>query len=134
MSAIRCVSVRVNRHTSPPAPILTITLFGTFCPAAKFRFDANGRGSPHGHTVTNPAPPGSVTVTFSTAAAASTGTPARPATDNSVVEPAGRTPNPAPAPSTVTLPGRLSNNRAGLIGVYDAPAGKKPLRSAIRCV
>ena len=119
---MRCVPVSVNRHTFPPAPIFTITLFGTFAPAVKFRFDANGRGSPHGHTVTNPDPSGSVTVTFNTAAAASAGTPARPVTCNSVVDDAGRTPIPAPTPSTVTLPGRLSNNRAGLTGTYPTAA------------
>ena len=42
--------------------------FGTVWPATKFRFDANGKLAPAGHTVTNPGAPGSVTVTFNTTA------------------------------------------------------------------
>jgi len=34
--------------TFPPAPSLVIVRFETVSPAAKFRFDATGRGSPVG--------------------------------------------------------------------------------------
>src|SRR4051794_28477534 len=98
MSTIKCVACDVNRHTFPSVPILEITKFATVAPATKFTFDAVGCGDPHGNTVTYPAAPGSVTVTFNTAADASNGVPARPATVNSNTVPAACTPPPANRP------------------------------------
>jgi hypothetical protein len=63
-------------------------MFAVGGPAEKFRFDAVGLDSPHGYTVTNPRPADRAAVTFNTAASASAGTPARPPTCNSYVEPA----------------------------------------------
>src|SRR5438105_2931925 len=58
-------------HTCPPEPNMTTTTFTTDCPATSVRFDASGRGAPHGNTVTYPDPTGFVTVTFTATAAAS---------------------------------------------------------------
>src|SRR5829696_6103449 len=70
----------VNTHTSPGAPSLAITAFGTVAPTVTFKFDAVGCGAPHGNTVTYPSPPASTAVTFSDTADASATTPPRPAT------------------------------------------------------
>lgn len=64
MSAMRWVGFIVKRQTRPATPILAATRFGVFKPGVVFKFDAFGRGSPHGHTVTKPADAGSAAVTF----------------------------------------------------------------------
>ena len=96
------------------------TAFGDVTPGVRFNDDANGRSSPHGHTVTNPDAVASVPVTFSATAAASAGTPARPATVTSMVWPAmGLSPvYPRWGPS-----GRVSSTRLGLAATIVGAAG-----------
>ena len=63
-------------------------------------------------------------VTLSTTAVASTGTHPRPVTCTSVIDPAGRTPEPEYSPSTVRLGPRESKSRAGLNGTKVVPAAE----------
>jgi hypothetical protein len=65
----------LNTTIEPAVPTFTFTAFGITAPATKFRFDAVGRLSPFGNTVTYPPAVGCTAVTFSATAAASTGTP-----------------------------------------------------------
>src|SRR5664279_5410946 len=48
--------------TFPSGPTGTMTRFGMFCPAWKFRFEVSCRGAPDGHTVMYPAAAGYITV------------------------------------------------------------------------
>src|SRR5438034_442840 len=73
-STTRCTGCDAKRQTAPPTPIFVITALGMVTPTSKLRLDAVGRSTPHGYTVTKPAPAGSVTVTFNVAATASAGT------------------------------------------------------------
>jgi inosine-uridine nucleoside N-ribohydrolase len=57
-----CASVDENNCTAPSPPRPTTTRFGTVWPDTTLRFDAVGRVTPLGYTVTKPVPPGSVTV------------------------------------------------------------------------
>src|SRR5437763_1966057 len=74
---------KLNRLTFLLDPTCTTTRFGIVSPGTKFTFDAVGRETPDGHTVTNPGDVGFVTVTFNTTAAAFAGTPDTPATRRS---------------------------------------------------
>src|SRR5688572_6600377 len=87
-STITSVATLVYTHTRPDAPNLANTKFGIVSPATKFRFDASGRSTPHGYTVTYPTAAGFVTVKFNAAAAAFGGTPPTPPTCNSNTSPA----------------------------------------------
>ena len=90
---------------APPAPTATTAKFARVSPAATFTFD-DERVDPDGNTDTNVAALGSVTVTFTTTADASSGTPgAIPAIGNDSV---------SPAPNVCNTPGpRLSATRTG---------------------
>src|SRR5664279_3518322 len=66
----------LNSWIFPPVPTGTMTVFGMFCPAWKFRFEVFVLSIPNGHTVMYPAVCGDTTVTFSTAPAADGGCPA----------------------------------------------------------
>src|SRR5262245_38178274 len=121
-------------HTWPPVPILASTAFGTTSPPTTLRFEAFGRGDPHGNTVRKPAVAGDTAVTFRMAASAPAGTPPRPATVRRRVEPAGRRPSACAVPSTLVLPGRVASNRAGTTLVGEPPGGTSPLTSATMSV
>ena len=100
----------LNTDTLPPAPTFATTRLATVSPAPKFRFDANGRTTPAGNTVAQPAADGPVTVTFNTTASTpDNGTPPTPTTDTSNVPPAPTGDEP-----------RVSAIRAGSTGVYPA--------------
>src|SRR6478609_9120764 len=107
-------------QTLPSLPIPVTTAFGLGVEALKLTLDATGRGVPHGQTVTYPTPVASVAVRFSTTPVASAGTPPRPATSSSSVEPAVRMPIPANLLSTVGAPARVSRMRTGDNGVIAA--------------
>src|SRR4051794_29028374 len=107
-----------------PAPTFTKTALATVCPTTKLRFDASGGAMPQGYTVRNPAPPGSVTVTFTTTVSASPGIEPRPITGRVVTVPAGWNPIPLNCPSTVVRPPRDSSRRAGFSDRYVVTAGK----------
>jgi hypothetical protein len=99
-------------------------------PATTFKFEALGRVSPAGNTVTNEFAVGDTAVTFSTTAATpDAGTPPRPVTvtvrDDEVTAPP-----PAPTPSTVTPPTRVSSNRAGVTATYPPVAAASPVAPA----
>ena len=49
---MRWVGDCVYRQTLPPVPTLATTAFGIVEPCVKLRFEAVGRGDPHGQTVT----------------------------------------------------------------------------------
>src|SRR3954452_5160818 len=88
-----------EKHTLPSVPSLTAVRPGTFSPCEKLRFEAVGRGEPHGHTVRKPLDDVSVDVALSTTAAASAGVPFPPPTWTSPVAftptaPAGTPPVP----------------------------------------
>ena len=85
-STIRWVALLVKTHTLPSGPIRVSTLLATVWPAAKLRFDASGRGEPHGFTVTKPAVADPVAVMFNTASDDSIGVPPRLFTISSVTE------------------------------------------------
>src|SRR5664279_177466 len=77
----------------PPVPTLTMTVFGMFCPAWKFRFDVVVRVIPAGQTVMYPALRGATAVTFnSTADTPVLGMPPRPVTCTVTVPPAATAP------------------------------------------
>src|SRR5262245_38635620 len=101
-------------HTLPPVPSFDTTRLATVKFCTKLRFDAVGRGEPHGNTVTKPGRVGSVTVTFSATDVALAGTPARPATWTSTTAFGVVMPIPCCSPSAVGWPGRVSRTRAGL--------------------
>ena len=67
-STTRFTAADVNRQTLPAAPTATVARLGTVAPAVKLRFDTSGLAVSHGHAVTKPAPPASVTVNVTTAA------------------------------------------------------------------
>ena len=69
----------------PSVGNLTIAKFERSAPLNVFSVEARGCGRSHGQTVTKPSPPGSATVTVNSAAAASFGTPPRPATRRWIV-------------------------------------------------
>jgi hypothetical protein len=56
---------RIEEQTLPSVPTLTITALARRA-GLEVEFEANGVATPHGYTVTYPAPVGSVTVTLST--------------------------------------------------------------------
>src|SRR5450755_2427269 len=77
----------------PSAPTGTMTRFGMFCPAWKFRFEVTCRGVPDGHTVMYPAEVGLTAVTFTTTAdTPAAGTPPCPVTCRDTVPNAGSGP------------------------------------------
>src|SRR5664279_5631332 len=95
MSTMRCTVPQepLNSWIFPSAPTGTMTVFGMFCPAWKFRFEFGVRSIPEGHTVRYPAFCGDTTVTFNTAAATSlAGTPPCPVTCTVTVSNAGTAP------------------------------------------
>src|SRR5664279_6225540 len=86
----------------PSAPTGTMTRFGMFCPAWKFRFDVSCWGVPDGHTVMYPAAAGPATVTFrATADTPVAGTPPCPVTCTEIDPVAGTGPD-APWPIRVS--------------------------------
>src|SRR5262245_3235323 len=129
-SATRCVHAIVNQPSPPPPPTFTITRFGSVTPAVRFRFDANGIASPHGHTVKIGRASCRESVSLTATAAASPGKPATPSRQSGNIAPAPRQrpqhptsparprprphcpawyPNPAPAaPSRTTPPPYIS--------------------------
>lgn len=51
-SAMTCtLPLELKKATRQPAPSMTITRFGTVCPATKLRFDASGTAVPAGNTL-----------------------------------------------------------------------------------
>src|SRR5664279_2895782 len=62
----------LNNEIFPSTPTGTLTVFGMFCPAPKFRFEVFVCAIPVGHTVTYPGACGATTVTFNTTAATPT--------------------------------------------------------------
>ena len=77
-------------------------------PGRRLSTDASGLGWSHGHAVTKPSDVPPVAVSVSSAAAASLGTPPRPAT-RSVTGVDGRA-----APADQPVPSRVSSTRAGV--------------------
>jgi len=66
----------LNSWIFPPVPTGTMTVFGMFCPAWKFRFEVSVLSIPNGQTVMYPAVCGDTAVTFNTTAATlAVGTP-----------------------------------------------------------
>src|SRR5690606_27745162 len=79
--------------------------------------------APHAYTVAYPRSAEPVNVTFTTTASASTGTPNRPATGTSTIEPPATRPVPTNRPSDAVNPTRVSANRTGIIGVKSDSVG-----------
>ena len=86
--------------------------FGTVFAFDRFRFEANGRVCPSGHTVTYvPLTVAPTAVTFIATAVAFAGIPFTPATFNLTIPPAGTAPRATPVPL------RVSIARTGVSGV-----------------
>src|SRR4051812_32111250 len=83
-STTRCVAAELYRQVVPLGESAASAMLATVAPAVKFTFEASGRVSPQGNTVTKPAACGCVTVTFRKAARAPGPTPPRPATSSAV--------------------------------------------------
>ena len=114
MSTIRSVPRLLKKHSSPDADSGTMTALATVWPATKFTLDTPGL-TPHGYTVTKPAPTGLVTVTFNETAPTPSGGVTSPSsvicTRSSVVPPICCF---ATSRSASGLcPARVSNTRAG---------------------
>src|SRR6056297_2817427 len=123
-------------HNVPVADSFTTNSFAMLSPGWKLTLDVGGF-VPHGNAVAYPFVVAPVMVRFTTAASASNGTPARPATGISTRPPDGIGPAPVKRPSTDTNPGRVSANRTGVNGTYSETAGAYPATSrttwAVRC-
>src|SRR5664279_4162595 len=105
MSAIRCTvpGDPLYSWTFPSGPTGTMTRFGMFCPAWKFRFEVSCRGVPDGHTVMYPAAAGAAAVTFrATADTPAAGTPPCPVTCTEI-DPVDGTGPGAPWPIRVSM-------------------------------
>jgi len=87
-----------------------------------FNTGASGRDTPAANTDTNVDTVGSNAVTFNTTAPTpDNGTPPRPNTTTVADAPPTTGPDPAPNVSTVGVPARLSNNRAGCTATNPNP-------------
>ena len=115
--------------TRPSWPTLAMTMFGTSCPLTKLRFEAVGRASPEGQTVTKDGAVGFVAVTFkATATAPVGGTPPRPTTSMLIDWSVPIRPPFMKRPSIVGLL-RVSAMRAGVRPLKAWPAGTQPRTS-----
>src|SRR3954453_575953 len=104
-------------HTRRVASTCTTTELAVGWNGRGLRFDADGRGEPHGYTVTNPRPGASTAVTLRATASASTGTALDAARSSTAMQ---------PAPTGAVV--RVSISRAGMIGWK--PRGSVPPRAA----
>src|SRR5688500_10388187 len=103
--------------TAPPTPSFTVARFAIAPPAlATLRLDVVGRKLPAGNAVTKPGADAPMLAMLSTAALASAGTPARPATWTRIRSGASRVKPTAPSS------GRVSASRVGPSG-RNADAG-----------
>ena len=78
----------VYRHTRCVASTWTTTELAVGWNGRGLRFDADGRGEPHGYTVTSPRPGASTAVTFRATASASAGTAVVDARSSTAMQPA----------------------------------------------
>src|SRR5262245_48789327 len=112
-----------------------MTMLATVWPGTMLRFDAVGRATPDGQTVTKLAALGFVTVTFNaTAPTPAAGTPPRPRINRLSLPASPIAPPPAARPSTVGDPGRVSMRRAGVSPVNALPVGNQPSTSTMTSV
>src|SRR3954454_19984607 len=103
-------------------------MFGAVVPLVRLRFEASGRGEPHGNTVMNPSSVASTPVTFRATAAALSGAREAPkpvTLTATVVPPAGMGPVQPDCPS----PRRVSRTRSGCTATnaeFAVPGGVVP--------
>jgi hypothetical protein len=110
----------LTTRTLSSTPTVAVTCWAAVCPTPKLRFDVFGTVPP-GWMVRNEGLFEPVTVTFSTTAVASLGTPARPATWTGTSMPPStgdvRSTCPGCFSASPSEPGRESNSRMGARGV-----------------